>query len=210
MHRFLRTPACRTHLIFGANTDVGKTVISAGLVHASLRATSGDSEIRSSSGGESTSVVHYIKPLQCGGSDEIFVQKHVSALWKDNRTIANKLHCQTLMDWETFASPHVASRKENVPKSDEEVLSVLHAALSDIVSAAATPSSTTWIETAGGVLSPSSSSPDNQSPYHAHAVKDNSNNDNSHWGWLPQGDLYKPLANVAPVVLIGDGRLGGK
>ena len=30
-----------------------------------------------------------------------------------------------------------------------------------------------------------------------------------HWGWTLQGDLYQPLLGHAPVVLVGDGRLGG-
>ncbi|KAL3912208.1 MAG: hypothetical protein SGARI_001278, partial [Bacillariaceae sp.] len=61
--------------------------------------------------------------------------------------------------------------------------------------------SSTWIETAGGVLSPSSSSPRNSMPSHAM--------DASGWGWLTQGDLFRPLRNEASVVLVGDGRLGG-
>jgi len=29
------------------------------------------------------------------------------------------------------------------------------------------------------------------------------------WGWMPQADLYQPLVGQCPVVLVGDGRLGG-
>lgn len=179
-----RNPLARSHVIFGANTDVGKTVISAGLVRASL------SEEENSAATQ----VHYIKPLQCGGSDASFVQKHCSKV-----PSSDHLRCQTLFTWETPASPHVAARKENLPKSDEEVLASLKMALEDI-SKASFPS-TTWIETAGGVLSPSPSSPDNNSPEHASG--------DDQWGWLTQGDLYQPLAKMAPVVLCGDGKLGG-
>jgi dethiobiotin synthetase/adenosylmethionine--8-amino-7-oxononanoate aminotransferase len=155
----------RRHLIFGSNTDVGKTVVSAGLVRASP-----DS--------------HYIKPLQCGGSDQAFVE-----------TYAPQAHAQTIFRWETAASPHVACAKENSPKSDKEVLDALHSAMMEI------DEGPTWLETAGGVLSPSSASPLNQLPKHA-------STQNS-WGWTTQADLYQPLLGAAPVVLVGDGRLGG-
>jgi dethiobiotin synthetase/adenosylmethionine--8-amino-7-oxononanoate aminotransferase len=173
----------RSHLVFGANTDVGKTLVTAGLVRASL---------------DRKDAVHYIKPLQCGGSDQAFVEKHVGA---SSDAAASRLHAQTLFNWETPASPHTASRKEGLPVSDRQVMETLQTAL-----AATTQndeeSTTTWIETAGGVLSPSAASPENRSARHA------SGGDLS-WGWIPQADLYQPLLGVAPVVLVGDGRLGG-
>jgi bifunctional dethiobiotin synthetase / adenosylmethionine---8-amino-7-oxononanoate aminotransferase len=176
-----RNPLLRTHLIFGANTDVGKTVLSAGLVKASLQA--------------NESPVHYIKPLQCGGCDEAFVANHCLP--------SRNLHCSTLFDWDTPASPHVSSRKENAPRSDEEVLTKLKTRLQELMNSSSnnqTPT-TCWLETAGGVLSPSSSSPQNSSPRHAR--------NQAGWGWLTQGDLYQPFVNLAPVVLCGDGKLGG-
>ena len=193
IHQFVRHQFARTHLIFGANTDVGKTLTSAGLVRASLR------DLPSANSSSKTHTVHYIKPLQCGGSDEGFIEKHCPS-----SSIA-KLDSQTLFSWDTPASPHIASRQENNPKSDQEVLGALQSALSDIAQQSnnsADHPSTTWIETAGGVLSPSSASPDNCSPHHASAAEDK-------WGWLTQGDLYKPLSAIASVVLCGDGRLGG-
>jgi bifunctional dethiobiotin synthetase / adenosylmethionine---8-amino-7-oxononanoate aminotransferase len=165
------TKHTRTQLIFGSNTDVGKTVISAGLVKTSLK-----------KGGP----VHYIKPLQCGGSDEAFVNKYAAG-----STAA------TLFSWDTPASPHVASIKENSPQSDKQVLTALEQRLAEITATSAT----TWIETAGGVLSPSSASPLNSAPNHASSTNG--------WGWSTQADLYQPLLGIAPVVLVGDGRLGG-
>ena len=159
----------QTHFIFGANTDVGKSVITAGLIRAS---------------GETA---HYIKPLQCGGSDQRFVTKHAP----------NVASATTLFEWESYSSPHVASRNEGLPVSDEQVLSALENCLADLPSP-----SRKWIETAGGVLSPSSASPDNCSAYHAL-------DDRLSWGWLPQADLYQPLLAIGSVVLVGDGRLGG-
>lgn len=174
----------RTNLIFGANTDVGKTVVSAGLVQASLT--------------QGVGGVHYIKPLQCGGSDQGFVEKHV-------RDLSSRLSLRTLFRWESPASPHIASVRENLPCSDQQVLSALQTALSE--SSHSNGSLITYIETAGGVLSPSAASPENGA--HRHAMTRNAADNGSRWGWTLQGDLYQPLLGHAPVVLVGDGRLGG-
>ena len=169
------SPKQRTNIIFGANTDVGKTVISAGLVQASLK----------------QRPVHYIKPLQCGGSDQECVERHV----KDR----GQLTAQTLFSWDTPASPHTACTLENKPISDVQILSALTDALRHHQQQH--DHLTSYIETAGGALSPASASPENCSP--RHALTENQ------WGWLPQADLYQDLSGVAPVVLVGDGRLGG-
>lgn len=183
------TPQHRVHLLFGANTDVGKSIISTGLVRAAANASS------------ISSSVNYIKPLQCGGSDESFVlsQQHT------NTKNANDINCKTLFRWETPASPHLVSRWENTPVSDNEVLSSLQFTLRDIEndddnndctsSSIDSDDMVTIIETAGGVLSPSSSSPLNE-----YSTK-------SHWGWSTQADLYSSLH--IPVIFVGDGRLGG-
>lgn len=179
----------RVHLLFGANTDVGKSIISTGLVRAAANVSS------------ISSSVNYIKPLQCGGSDESFVlsQQHT------NTNNANDINCKTLFRWETPVSPHLVSRWENQPVSDNEVLSSLQSTLRHIenednndctnFSSNDMKSSITIIETAGGVLSPSSSSPLNES------------STENHWGWSTQADLYSSLH--IPVIFVGDGRLGG-
>ena len=166
-----------THFIFGANTNVGKTVISAGLVQVSLAR---------------GIPVHYIKPLQCGGSDEAWILNN-----------APNATAETLFSWSIPTSPHVASIQENAPQSDKHVLYTLETRLAELTTTATTTTSSAaiWIETAGGVLSPSSASPLNQSPKHAQS--------NNGWGWTTQADLYQPLLGLASVVLVGDGRLGG-
>jgi len=183
-------PHHRVHLLFGANTDVGKSVISSGLVRAAASAACDEWQ----------SPVNYIKPLQCGGSDESFVLLNNDQ--QEGRRM-NDIRCQTLFSWKTPASPHLVSRWENAPVSDEEVVSKLSAVLRDIDNTKnndadnnlETASVATIIESAGGVLSPSSSSPFNKT-----TTAD-------HWGWSTQADLYAPLR--IPVVFVGDGKLGG-
>lgn len=160
----------RRGLIFGANTDVGKTVVAAGLTRASAALN------------RSTS---YIKPLQAGGSDEEFVRRYNSRL----------SYSRTLFKFEAPVSPHLASRWEASPVSDEQVLDALTHEIDN------SESDVMWIETAGGVMSPGPSSPMNESHHHA-------KNDHG-WGWVPQCNLYQPFLGLVQVVLVGDGRLGG-
>ncbi|KAL7513562.1 hypothetical protein ACHAXN_010795 [Cyclotella atomus] len=171
--KFALHPKHRTHLVFGANTDVGKSVVSTGLVRAAAAATD-------------SGTVNYIKPLQCGGSDESFVVRH------DSQSQSN-ITCKTLFTWMTPASPHLASRWENLPVSDEQITLSLTESMKLIQSSSM--NSTTIIETAGGALSPSSWSPDNASAA------------GNRLGWSTQADLYSPIH--IPVVFVGDGKLGG-
>lgn len=139
------------------------------------------------------------------------------------------LHAKTLFRWEAPASPHSASMLEGRPCSDIEVLNSLQSLLceiscasssdgggdavavspSTVSSSLSSSSSVTYIETAGGVLSPSAASPENTGPHHARSSLASDNSHKPNWGWTLQGDLYQPLIGHAPVVLVGDGRLGG-
>lgn len=50
--------------VYGANTDVGKTIVSAGLCRAAVQEGVGPKKVK------------YIKPIQTGGDDAGFVQHH--------------------------------------------------------------------------------------------------------------------------------------
>lgn len=223
----------RTHIIFGCNTDVGKSVISTGLVRASLSHQQNPQQSESS--------VHYLKPLQSGGSDQAFVESYVNGNTgesgikiADNRErttkkIVRRFNAETLFQFNTPTSPHLASRLENLPVSDDQVYNALSESYSNITcdgdnssdindnslskkfankTAAATKSTTIWIETAGGVLSPSTSSPFNKSLNHAYNYRGNTSDDR--WGWITQADLYQPLQPLfTSSILIGDNALGG-
>jgi bifunctional dethiobiotin synthetase / adenosylmethionine---8-amino-7-oxononanoate aminotransferase len=153
-------------------------------------------------------VVHYIKPLQCGGSDADFVRKYAEKLVDSSGGAAaatlSLLKTSTLYRWETPASPHTASMLEDKPCSDEQVLDSLRSELQNVHAA-----DVTYVETAGGVLSPSSASPLNQRRGPLSHAYETDQSSGVEWGWSTQGDLYQDLIGVAPVVLVGDGRLGG-
>jgi dethiobiotin synthetase/adenosylmethionine--8-amino-7-oxononanoate aminotransferase len=244
-----RSTSTRTHLIFGANTDVGKTLISAGLVRSALLQsehrykeeivtqdnntnTNHNSSSSSSAKNSSTNIsclVNYTKPLQCGGSDENFVRKVVGPLFHNNRRHHWHFEAHTLFDWDTPSSPHYAARLENKPVSDHEIIQAVTQNISIFQLRCLKENNANgvhYIESAGGVMSPASSSPDNHQAHHAHQRRTHAKQpklgNHKEWGWSTQADLYTAIhnksssspnsasANASPVViLVGDGKLGG-
>jgi len=114
-------------LVFGANTDVGKTLVSASLCRVLCA---------------QNQRVRYIKPVQTGTDfDEDKVRRAV--VLPDANFSGN-----TLFHWPTPCSPHLAAAGDSV--SNAGVTAALTSALLD-------PEYTqhmTLVETAGGVLSP--------------------------------------------------------
>ncbi|ETW08053.1 dethiobiotin synthase [Aphanomyces invadans] len=121
--------------VFGSNTDVGKTIVSAGLCRAAVQSSS-------------TSTVGYIKPLQTGGDsmmDARFLRSHMDA---------TRLSCETLFSWDTPVSPHLAAHLEDKSLTDDILVNRLSSTLNALQANAST---LMVVETAGGVCSPSAS-----------------------------------------------------
>ena len=170
----------RSTLIWGANTGVGKTLVSAGLLRAAARST----------------LAFYLKPVQTGAPADSD-GRHVALLAGDlphelgphaavtglQSTTAGSATSRalTLFAWKEPVSPHIAAAKEGRAVSDAVLLADTRAALASFESAGG---SVALIETAGGVASPAPS------------------------GSL-QCDAWRPLATDATSLLVGDGRLGG-
>ncbi|XP_062196440.1 bifunctional dethiobiotin synthetase/7,8-diamino-pelargonic acid aminotransferase, mitochondrial [Phragmites australis] len=199
-----------TFAVFGANTGVGKTLVSAGLSAALLSS-------------PSASAVSYLKPLQTGypaDSDARFVFTRTPALLRAASPRASRLvtscrtlfpspavgaepphherqetavtyggegveetkvlACRTVYAWREPVSPHLAAEREGMAVGDDEVRGFVEQWLVDGV----VDEGEVWkvLETAGGVASPGPS------------------------GTL-QSDLYRPFR--LPAILVGDGRLGG-
>ena len=194
-------------MIFGSSTDVGKTIISAGLCLAALR---------------SQRKVCYIKPIQTGELDEYFIQFYT------NPKGINDIFVRTIQHWRAEMAPPLAIQydplNETQAMSDDELIYSVQSEIkafvdseSEITGATGgsessagsghssgsanthnTPGSTspnegktvtkkkkdlfTVVETVGGVLSPG---PHNTS----------------------QADMYRALR--LPVLLVGDSRYGG-
>nr|CCA17081.1 adenosylmethionine8amino7oxononanoate aminotransferase putative [Albugo laibachii Nc14] len=150
--------------VYGSNTDVGKTVLTAGICRSAIQ--------------NLKYKVTYIKPIQTGtdaaNSDAAFVKRNVSQ--------SDHLHCETLFSWKTPVSPHLAAKLESKPLSDERLIRTLEERLQAIHSTPSPSNHLTLVETAGGVCSPTAST-------------------------CCQADVYRALR--LPVILIGDGKLGG-
>ncbi|XP_058755047.1 bifunctional dethiobiotin synthetase/7,8-diamino-pelargonic acid aminotransferase, mitochondrial [Vicia villosa] len=199
------------YTIWGSNTDVGKTLVSAGIAASYLLS--------------STSPVkfHYLKPLQTGfpsDSDSRFVFNklrhlrnrktnpnislsasnnilNVSPAVRDSAkeidrfegeegsSTSSELICKTLYAWDEAVSPHLAAEREGFVVEDSAVLETLQHCFREVVESGVDKERSgvlSIVETAGGIASPGSS------------------------GSL-QCDLYRPFR--IPAVLVGDGRLGG-
>ncbi|KAG9706174.1 hypothetical protein KCU73_g17804, partial [Aureobasidium melanogenum] len=87
-------PRLRAVQVYGANTGVGKTVVSTLLCKA-LRKRLPDYN------------VHYLKPISTGPLDE-----------QDNRQVASK----TLFQFDDPVSPHIAARISKEPIDDQSIL----------------------------------------------------------------------------------------
>jgi len=151
-------------LILGANTDVGKTVVSTGLCLASASA---------------NGVPFYVKPFQTGEiSDAHFVFSKVQTIAKLHLSCIQQPKTMTLFQFSSPVSPHMAAQERDAP-SDQHVIASLE---EQIRSYQSQESAMMLVEGAGGVLSPTPSG-------------------------SSQADLFRELR--LPVILVGDGRLGG-
>ncbi|KAG8167173.1 hypothetical protein KVR01_002862 [Diaporthe batatas] len=173
-------PSLRILQIWGANTGVGKTVVSTILCVAARHR-------RPKEG------VHYLKPVSTGprgDSDSEHVSRVFSRFLAQQGPKPEWFTSSTLVQYKDPVSPHIAATNSGRRIiSDQHLLSVVHSHASKHARHAAayghgsrTLDSWLFCETAGGVHSPGPSG-------------------------TSQADLYRPLR--LPAILVGDHRLGG-
>ncbi|KAF8198211.1 PLP-dependent transferase [Mycena galopus ATCC 62051] len=129
----------RIHQIFGANTDVGKTILTTALVRASA-ALKND--------------VFYLKPISTGpiqDADDEHVMRHSSA-------VADRVHAHCLYRFHVPVSPHLAAQLaagEESQKivSDSTFINSIRSYVQRCASSDTGPAHM-YVETAGGVHSP--------------------------------------------------------
>ncbi|KAL5339761.1 pyridoxal phosphate-dependent transferase [Aspergillus crustosus] len=121
----------RAHQVYGANTDVGKTIVSTVLLNAVSR-------------GHSKEKPAFLKPVSTGPLDEAD-DRHLQRFAPNTLT-------KCLYQFDEPVSPHLAAQQKNskIPR-DDEILSSVHNTLS---SWAEDGVSFALVETAGGVHSP--------------------------------------------------------
>lgn len=172
------------YLIWGSNTGVGKTLVSAGIAASSLLSPL------------SSVKFHYLKPLQTGfpsDSDSRFVFDKLRRLRSrrnsriplsaSNRVLnaspaardrakeidrpsclageegsgSSQLVCKTLYAWEEAVSPHLAAEREGFVVKDSVVLETLQRCFREVVESGVDKEKSEVlcvVETAGGVASP--------------------------------------------------------
>ncbi|CDU26369.1 related to Adenosylmethionine-8-amino-7-oxononanoate aminotransferase [Sporisorium scitamineum] len=185
-------PHLRVHQVFGANTDVGKTIFTTALCLASSALPLSSTEVTPPSDVFSASKrglgerVHYLKSVSTGALDDAD-DTHISRY-------ASNTQYKTLYRFSEPVSPHLAVElerrtklaerevgQEPQPPSDEEIVrdvgDWIHAA-----AASENQAAVAYVETAGGVHSPGPSG-------------------------LSQSHLLRPLR--LPTILIGSAELGG-
>ncbi|KAI1797454.1 onanonoxo-7-onima-8-eninoihtemlysoneda [Ganoderma leucocontextum] len=159
----------RIHQIFGANTDVGKTILTSALVRASAA---------------NGRIVHYLKPVSTGPLSDADDERVLVLAGQHGDRVRSKC----LFRFDDPVSPHLAARRANESGRVERVVptddAFVNAVASHVRSCAekVTAYSHMYVETAGGVHSPTLSG-------------------------TTQLDSYRPL--FFPTILVGDSRLGG-
>ncbi|PWN39503.1 PLP-dependent transferase [Ceraceosorus guamensis] len=122
----------RVAQIFGANTDVGKSIFATALCLASQRA---------------EEEVHYLKPVSTGPDHEAD-EGHI-------HRFAPGVHASTLVQYGEAVSPHLAAaRSGRAIPSDAQLVYDTHAHIQRIAAAPHRKASALYLETAGGVHSP--------------------------------------------------------
>ncbi|KAL2159854.1 hypothetical protein VTH06DRAFT_1987 [Thermothelomyces fergusii] len=132
--RALLWRSLRTYQIFGANTDVGKTIVSTLLCKAAQRLWQ-------------TERITYLKPVSTGQAVDADDQ-HI-------RKFAPEVTSKTIFQYDLAVSPHIAARiSNNVIPSDDILLNEVSAFASQQASRGP---GWLFVETAGGVQSPAPS-----------------------------------------------------
>ncbi|KAK7424039.1 hypothetical protein QQX98_000649 [Neonectria punicea] len=123
--------ALRVHQVYGANTDVGKTILTTILCNSASKIWKDEQ-------------VSYLKPVSTGPQDEA-----------DDRHLeyyAPNTNIETLFQWDIPTSPHAAAEVSSKPiPTDHELLAKIHHHISQ---RAHQGSGWLFLETAGGVHSP--------------------------------------------------------
>ncbi|KAG6909444.1 hypothetical protein DXG01_000429 [Tephrocybe rancida] len=150
----------RVHHVFGANTDVGKTILTTALVRASAK----------------TNNAFYLKPVSTGNlsdADTFHVDRHANS---------NRVFTECLYQYSEPVSPHLAAKLDKKPPiSDSTLVNTIAAYIRRTAHTNSSPAHL-YVETAGGVHSPTLSG-------------------------TTQADAYRSL--FLPTILIADSRLGG-
>nr|XP_019013297.1 dethiobiotin synthase [Kwoniella pini CBS 10737]OCF52078.1 dethiobiotin synthase [Kwoniella pini CBS 10737] len=156
-------PNFRIHQVFGANTDVGKTLLTTALVRATaskyaLSAKGKGKEV------EDQKSVFYLKPVSTGPDEE----SDVSYLQRHTKPYSHLIDTHNLYQYREPMSPHLAAKLAPdlpFPKTNDELVRGIENYATDCVKRLDGREGALFVETAGGVHSPALHPPHTQSTF---------------------------------------------
>nr|XP_018264102.1 dethiobiotin synthase [Kwoniella dejecticola CBS 10117]OBR86260.1 dethiobiotin synthase [Kwoniella dejecticola CBS 10117] len=156
-------PNFRIHQVFGANTDVGKTLLTTALVRATA------SRYALSAKGKGKEVddqknVFYLKPVSTGPDEE----SDVSYVQRHTKPYSHLIDTHNLYQYREPMSPHLAAKLAPdlpFPKSNDELVRGIENYAVDCAKRLAGKEGALFVETAGGVHSPALHPPHTQSTF---------------------------------------------
>nr|XP_019042998.1 dethiobiotin synthase [Kwoniella bestiolae CBS 10118]OCF21928.1 dethiobiotin synthase [Kwoniella bestiolae CBS 10118] len=150
-------PNFRIHQVFGANTDVGKTLLTTALVRATA------SKYATSLKGKEKSVF-YLKPVSTGPDEE----SDVSYVQRHTQPYAHLIDTHNLYQYREPMSPHLAAKLAPdlpFPKTNDELVRGIENYATKCVKQLNGRQGAMFVETAGGVHSPALHPPHTQSTF---------------------------------------------
>ncbi|KAK6902678.1 dethiobiotin synthase [Kwoniella mangroviensis CBS 8507] len=150
-------PNFRIHQVFGANTDVGKTLLTTALVRATA------SKYAASAKGKEKSVF-YLKPVSTGPDEE----SDVSYLQRHTKPYAHLIDTHNLYQYREPMSPHLAAKLAPdlpFPKTNDELVRGIENYATSCAKQLNGRQGALFVETAGGVHSPALHPPHTQSTF---------------------------------------------
>lgn len=169
-------PKLRVTQVFGANTDVGKTLLTTSLLRSTAKLYKKQDQASGSEGGKK---VWYLKPISTGPEAE----SDVSYVERNAADHLDRIRTANLYQYREPVSPHLARQLAPdlaYPKTNDHLLTKIR---QYVESCSSNGSGSIYLETAGGVHSPSLHAP------------------------LTQIDSLRPLR--LPTLLVASPHLGG-
>ncbi|WVQ98554.1 dethiobiotin synthase [Kwoniella sp. CBS 9459] len=153
-------PNFRIHQVFGANTDVGKTLLTTALV----RATASRYAASEKTTGKDGKKVFYLKPVSTGPD----VESDVSYVERHTKPYSSLIETHNLYQYREPMSPHLAAQLAPdlpFPKTNDELVRGIESYANGCVKSLNGRDGALFVETAGGVHSPALHPPHTQSTF---------------------------------------------
>src|SRR3954453_20311180 len=158
-YNYLPTRNFQIYQIFASNTNLGKTIISTGLIRSSILKSNSSNNKNNNNDNNNyykNYKTYYLKSIQTGypkDSDSRFVKTYIPEIFNNNNNNNNNdffVKIKTLYKYEKPVSPHLAT--DNPIPNDDVVLNKVKGYISDCYNESINSGGRLFLETAGGVV----------------------------------------------------------